>query len=278
MDRIRTALKLYKELKDTSSAFSRGEATKRTAPHSVPPPITYTRTRSLHIPLPVLREHRVMASYKKGPFVDAYKILRTQVTHRLRENGWNVLGVTSPGYGEGKTLTAVNLAVSLAMETTQTVLLVDSDLQDPSVHEVFGLQNCLGLADYLLDDQPVEDLLLHPGIGRFVLLPGGRAISNSTEILTSPKMVALVEELKHRYPSRVVIFDLPPLLHTADVLAFSPYTDALLMVVEEGRTTGDELQRALGLVKNSRPVLGTVLNKAGRSSLTLADMKAMLSQ
>ncbi|MBL8037691.1 MAG: CpsD/CapB family tyrosine-protein kinase [Nitrospira sp.] len=274
MDRIRAALDLYKDLRGSST---RGEASGGTATLSVPPPITYTKTRSLSIAHTVLRNHRVMAAHKKGPFVDAYKILRTQVTQRLRENGWNVVGVTSPGYGEGKTLTAVNLAVSLAMETTQTVLLVDSDLQDPTVHQVFGLKDCLGLADYVLDDQPVEDLLLHPGIGRFVLLPGGRAISNSTEILTSPKMVALVEELKHRYPSRVVIFDLPPLLHTADVLAFSPYTDALLMVVEEGKTTGEELQRALSLVKNSRPVLGTVLNKAGRSSLTLADMKAMLA-
>ena len=274
MDRIRAALELYKDRRGSST---RSETSGRTATPSMPPPITYTKTRSLSIPHTVLREHRVMAAHKKGPFVDAYKILRTQVTQRLRENGWNVVGVTSPGYGEGKTLTAVNLAVSLAMETTQTVLLVDSDLQDPTVHQVFGLKDCLGLADYLLDDQPVEDLLLHPGIGRFVLLPGGRTISNSTEILTAPKMVALVEELKHRYPSRVVIFDLPPLLHTADVLAFSPYTDALLMVVEEGKTTGEELQRALSLVKNSRPVLGTVLNKAGRSSLTLADMKAMLA-
>ncbi|MDF0666497.1 MAG: CpsD/CapB family tyrosine-protein kinase [Nitrospira sp.] len=274
MDRIRTALELYKGFKGSSSD---GESPKRAARLSVPPSITYTRTRSLSIPHAVLHRHRVMAAHRKGPFVDAYKILRTQVTQRLRENGWNVVGVTSPGYGEGKTLTAVNLAVSLAMETTQTVLLVDSDLQDPTVHQVFGLKDCLGLADYLLDDQPVEDLLLHPGIGRFVLLPGGRAISNSTEILTSPKMVDLVEELKHRYPSRVVIFDLPPLLHTADVLAFSPYTDALLMVVEEGKTTGEELQRALALVKNFRPVLGTVLNKAGRSSLTLAEMRTMLA-
>jgi capsular exopolysaccharide synthesis family protein len=274
MDRIRTALELYKEFKGSSSHH--GESPKRTV-HSVPPPITYTRTRSMSVPHTVLHGHRVMAAHSKGPFVDAYKILRTQVTQRLRENGWNVVGVTSPGYGEGKTLTAVNLAVSLAMETTQTVLLVDSDLQDPTVHQVFGLKDCLGLVDYLLDDLPVEELLLHPGIGRFVLLPGGRAISNSTEILTSPKMVALVEELKHRYPSRVVIFDLPPLLHTADVLAFSPYTDALLIVVEEGKTTGEELQRALALVKNSRPVLGTVLNKAGRSSLTLAGMTAMLA-
>ncbi len=274
MDRIRAALELYKDYRGSSS---RGETSGRTATQSVPPPITYTKTRSLSIPHTVLRGHRVMAAHKKGAFVDAYKILRTQVTQRLRENRWNVVGVTSPGSGEGKTLTAVNLAVTRAMETTQTVLLVDSDLQDPTVHQVFGLKDCLGLADYLLDDHPVEDLLLHPGIGRFVLLPGGRAISNSTEILTAPKMVALVEELKHRYPSRVVIFDLPPLLHTADVLAFSPYTDALLMVVEEGKTTGEELQRALSLVKNSRPVLGTVLNKAGRSSLTLADMKAMLA-
>ena len=218
-----------------------------------------------------------MAASDKGLFVDAIKILRTQVMQRLRENNWNVLGVTSPGHGEGKTLTAVNLAVSLAMETTQTVLLVDANLRNPSIHDVFGLQDCPGLADYLLDNQPVEDLLVHPGIGRFVLLPGGRAISNSTEILTSPKMLSLVEEFKHRYPSRIVIFDLPPLLHTADVLAFSPYIDALLLVVEEGKTTTEEVQRALLLVKNSRPVLGTVLNKAGQRATTPASMRKLLA-
>jgi len=129
----------------------------------------------------------------------------------------------------------------------------------------------------LLDNQPVEDLLVHPGIGRFVVLPGGRAISNSTEILTSPKMVSLVEEFKHRYPSRIVIFDLPPLLHTADVLAFSPYIDALLLVVEEGKTTAEEVQRAMSLVKNSRPVLGTVLNKAGQRATTPAGMRILLA-
>jgi capsular exopolysaccharide synthesis family protein len=225
----------------------------------------------------MLRQQRVMAAYDKGPFVDAIKILRTQVLQRLRENNWNVLGVTSPGYAEGKTLTAVNLAASLAMETTQTVLLVDANLRNPSIHDVFGLQDCPGLADYLLDNQPVEDLLVHPGIGRFVVLPGGRAISNSTEILTSPKMVSLVEEFKHRYPSRIVIFDLPPLLHTADVLAFSPYIDALLLVVEEGKTTAEEVQRAMSLVKNSRPVLGTVLNKAGQRATTPAGMRKLLA-
>ena len=218
-----------------------------------------------------------MTAYDTGPFVDAFKILRTQVMHRLREHDWNVLGVTSPDQGEGKTLTVVNLAVSLAMETTQTVLLVDANLTNPSVHEFFGLDDCPGLTDYLLDDEPLEDLLLHPGIDRLVLLPGGGAVSNSTEALTSPKMIALVEEMKHRYQSRIVIFDLPPLLHTADVLAFSPYTDALLLVVEEGKTTAEEVQRAMSLVKKSHPLLGTVLNKAGQLAATPSSMKKLLS-
>jgi len=275
MDRFRTALQLYKD--EHGQPRARPQARKTSGSQAVPPPILYTRTKSLDIPLSVLRQKRVMAAYDKGPFVDAFKILRTQVMHRLRENDWNVLGVTSPGHGEGKTLTAVNLAASLAMETSQTVLLVDANLRSPSIHEVFGLDDCPGLADYLLDDLPVEDLLVHPGIGRFVLLPGGRAISNSAEILTSPKMLALVEEFKHRYPARIIIFDLPPLLHTADVIAFSPYTDALLLVVEEGKTTVEELQRALSLVKHSRPVLGTVLNKAGQMTITPAGMRKLLS-
>lgn len=274
MDRLQTALQLYKKEQGNPKSLPQvGSPDSRT----VPPPIVYTKTRSLDIPLSILRRRRVMAAYDKGPFVDAFKILRTQVVHRLRENGWNVLGVTSPGHGEGKTLTAVNLAVSLAMETTQTVLLVDANLRNPSVHEVFGLTDCPGLADYLLDNIPVEDLLVHPGIGRFVLLPGGRPISNSTEVLTSPKMLALVEEFKHRYPSRIIIFDLPPLLHTADVLAFSPYTDALLLVVEEGKTTAEDVQRALLLVKDSRPILGTVMNKAGQLSATPASMRKLLA-
>ncbi|HRB17096.1 MAG TPA: CpsD/CapB family tyrosine-protein kinase [Nitrospira sp.] len=238
--------------------------------------IVYTQTRTIDIADEVLRERRVLAGFERGAFLDSYKILRTQVMHRLREHGWNVLGITSPGKQEGKTLTAVNLAISLAMDTTQTVLLVDADLTNPSAHHAFGLEECGGLVDYLLDGIPVEHLLIHPGIGRFVLMPGGRAIQHSAEALTSPKMASLVEEFKHRYPSRIVLFDLPPLLQTADVLAFSPYTDALLLVVEDGKTSREDIERALQLVKGSTPVLGTVLNKAGKAQMTPATMKRML--
>lgn len=260
MERLQGALEKFKQQQRQQSAAPKGG--QPYPANLVPPPIVYTRTRSIEVPESLLREHRIVAGFEKGPFVDSYKVLRTQVMHRLREHGWNVLAVTSPCEGEGKTLTAINLAVSLAMDTRQTVLLIDADLRRPSIHEIFGLEECQGLADYLLDDVPVEDTLVHPGIGRFVLMPGGRCLPNSVEVLTSHKMIGLVEELKQRYPSRVILFDLPPLLMSADVLAFAPYTDALLLIVEEGKTTVPEIEQAMQLLSGAVPVLGTVLNKA----------------
>lgn len=261
MERLTAALERFKQQRRSGTPQP---AAAPAATEGMPGRIVYTQTRSVQVPLSMLRERRVVAAFEEGPFTDAYKMLRTQVMHRMREHEWNVLAVTSPGEREGKTLTAVNLAISLALDTTQTVLLVDADLRHPSVHEVFGLESGRGLANYLLDDMPIKDLLVHPGIERFILLPGGRRIPHSTETLTGPKMVALVEELKHRYPNRIVLFDLPPLLEAADVLAFAPYTDATLLVVEEGRTTAEDVGRAIQLLKGASPIIGTVLNKAGQ--------------
>lgn len=221
--------------------------------------ILYTRTRTVAVSPAALKERRI-AALETGAFSDAYRILRTQVMLRMRENGWNLLGITSPGRGEGKSLTAVNLAVSLAMESSQTVLLVDADLRSPSVHKCFDLPADSGLADHLVDQTPLADLLIHPGIPRLVLLPGGRAVQGSSELLTSPAMCALVADLKHRYTSRVILFDLPPLLSGADVLAFSPLLDAILLVVEAGRTQAEEIERSLAFLAGV-PVIGTVLNK-----------------
>lgn len=271
MEWFQAALDRYKQQEPQSRPTAR--IGRVPSARTVPEQIVYTQTRSLQIPAAVLREKRIVEGFDSGAFVDAFKILRTQVTHRVREKGWNVIGVTSPGNFEGKTLTAVNLAVSMAMDVTQSVLLVDANLQRPTIHEVFDLGPCGGLADYLLDDIPIERLLVHPGIGRFVLLPGGRAVPHSAEALTSPKMIALVDEFKHRYPSRMIIIDLPPLLHTSDVLAFAPYIDALLLVVEEGRTQTEDLERALSLVKDSTPILGTVLNKSRKQAATPTMMK-----
>lgn len=223
--------------------------------------IEYTQTRTIKVSKDFLRERRIVTGFDQGIFTDAYKILRTQVLQKMRENGWNALAITSPGEGEGKTLTAINLAISLAMEVDQTVLLVDADLRHPGIHQHFGMREGLGLSDYLTKGTPLEEILVHPGIGRFVILPGGKALQNSSEMLRSPKMVDLVQELKNRYPSRIVLFDLPPVLSAADALSFSPYVDAALLVVEEAKTKSEDIERAVALL-GSTYIVGTVLNKS----------------
>ena len=222
--------------------------------------VRYTYTKVVDVPERVLVENRLIAGVPGHEFKDAYRMLRTRVLQSMRENNWTSVAVTGPASGCGKTLTAINLAISLAMEVTHTVLLVDLDLRKPSVHEYFGYQPEVGLSDYLLGDTPIHQALFSPSIERLVVLPGRQAIQNSSEMLRSPKMVALVNELKHRYPDRLVVFDLPPILAADDALAFAPYTDAMLMVAEAGGTSQDDLERALEVVKGA-PVIGTVLNK-----------------
>ena len=224
--------------------------------------ITYSQTRSVKVSERLLTERRVISGNLASELADAYKILRTQVLQRLSENNWNALGVTSPGAQEGKTLTAINLAISLAMEVNYTVLLVDANLRQPSIHQFFDIKPERGLSDYLTGDASIQDILIRPeGIGQCVILPGGKPLQNSSELLNSPKMVQLVDELKTRYPSRIVIFDLPPLLTASDALAFSPYIDAALLVVEEYKTKTHELERAVELLKGTN-LIGTTLNKS----------------
>src|SRR5690606_11992968 len=161
---------------------------------------------------------------------NVYKIMRTRILQNLKRNGWNSFGVVSTKQGEGKTLTAINLAISISQETQYTVLLVDFDLRDPSIHNYFNCNVRYGVGDYLYDDKPIEDILFTPGIDGRVVLPCTRPIVNSSEALSSPKVSDLVEELKSRYSNRIVIFDLPALLSSDDVLAFSPYIESVLMV------------------------------------------------
>jgi len=223
--------------------------------------ITYTKTRTIKVPRTTLREKRVVSGFDPCGFTEAFKILSTQVSHKLREHHWTTLAVTSSHEGEGKTLVAINLAISLAMEFQQTSLLVEADLRQPSVHHYFGLEPGLGLSDYLTSNTPIEELLIHPGIPRFVVLPGGTAQLHSSEMLGWRKMRELVAELKGRYASRIVVFDLPPLLAAADVLAFAPHIEAALLVVEEGKTQRDEIRRAAELLSSTH-LIGTVLNKS----------------
>ena len=229
----------------------------------IPTDIVYTQTRQVDLYPGWLKQHRIIAGDSRDEVARAYKVLRTQVSQRMRQHGWRTLGVTSPGQGEGKTLTAINLSISLAMERNQTVLLVDANLSQPSIHSYLGIDVEQGLREHLLDGTPVQQVLVHPRIPGLVILPGSTPLNSSSESLSSRPMLQLVQELKRRYPMRWVIFDLPPVLVSDDVLAIAPYIDATLLVVEEGKTMRPELARAAELLQTSNQnLIGTVLNNS----------------
>lgn len=273
MERIKQALEKARLERQQSGEMSTSPQNTGRANNSVP--VTYTHTRTISVAGNLLREKRIVTGLEQNAFTNAYKILRTQIFQRLREKNWNSVAVTSTGINEGKTLTAINLAINLSMEVNCTVLLVDADLRHPSVHSYFGFEAEHGLSDYLTADKPLSELLVHPEeIPGFVILPGGKPLINSAEMLNSQKMARLVEELKTRYPSRIILFDLPPLLSSADTLAFSPYVDAALLVIEEGKTQAEDVKRAMGLLQGTS-VIGTVLNKSWAEAREAKPKKAV---
>ncbi len=277
MERIKQALERAREERQLHGEVRSGRAA------DVPPvaaEISYTRTHTVEPPVEFLREQRVISAFEPGLYTESYKILRTQVLQRFREGNRKTLAITSANDDEGKTLTAINLAISLAQEVTHTVLLVDADLRHPKVHRYFGLDDCRGVCDYLTDDVPIDELLIHPkGTGNFVFLPGGNPVVNSAEMLTSPKMIQLVGEIKSRYPRRIVIFDLPPVLSASDAVAFAPQMDAALLVIGEGQTKAEDVRRAVELLQKTE-VIGTALTKVHGlipgESMSLSVLNSML--
>ena len=261
MENILKALELAEVKKQQTEQEIPAKIEPATEPASGNEQIIYSSTRVISTDPEALRQHRVIAGMERGPVTNAYRLLRTQVLQRMRENNWNTLAIISPSSHAGKTLTAVNLAISMAMEVNQTVLLVDLDLRTPHLHNYFDYQPEKGLSDYLLHGTPLSQIMFNPSIERLVVLPGRETVRNSSELLSAPKMVKLVEELRTRYPSRLVLFDLPSFLNSDDVLAFSPYVDAVLLVVEEGKTTTEELHTAMTMLQTVN-IIGTVLNKS----------------
>jgi protein-tyrosine kinase len=226
--------------------------------------IRYTKTQTVSIDPDVLQDNRVIMGLYKDPRADIFRVLRTNILRQLRENNWNSFAVTSATPGAGKTFVSVNLAIAIAMEGNQSVLIVDADLRRPSVGQYLGLQWELGLADCLERDVPLEDALINPGIDRLVVLPGKNSSNNASELISSRKMFNLIQEIKSRYSDRIIIFDLLPLFAADDALLFMSYIDAALLVVEDGKNTSDELQHSMYILEQTN-LLGLVVNKSSQS-------------
>jgi capsular exopolysaccharide synthesis family protein len=223
--------------------------------------ISYTTTKVVDITAEQLESKRVIAGMYHHPQSAAFRMLRTQVLKKMRQAGAQTLAVTSPTSGEGKSLISSNLAVAIAMELNQTVLLVDLDLRNPSLSDKFCLTVEFGLKDYLEQEIPLENVLINPGIKRMVILPGKGRAEDSAELLSSPKMATLVSDLKKQYQSRMIIFDVPPILQTDDVMLANSYFDSTLLVLEDGKNKEVEITKSIQLLEGHN-LIGTVLNKS----------------
>lgn len=205
----------------------------------------------------VLERNCVLPQVADRSALRAYKILRTRLLQRLAVKRWRTLAVTSTKAGEGKTLTAINLAMALSQEPNTQVCLVDLDLQRPQVASQMGLQAGPGLGEYLLGEAEALQVM-YGGSPSLVVIPNTRTFDHSSEMLSSARMLDLLKVIETELPQHLVIFDMPPLT-SDDVLTFAPRVDGVLLVVAEGRTERASLSKARELIAEMN-IVGVVLN------------------
>jgi protein-tyrosine kinase len=208
-------------------------------------------------------EHLVCITEPNSVAAEQYRKLRARVLKATASNSQNAIMVTSPDMGEGKTITSINLAVSIANEIDHTVLLVDTDLRHPSIHGYLGIERGPGLSDCLTGKAELSEVLIKTGIGKLVLLQAGTMVENTAELLSSESMKALLHEVKHRYKDRYIIFDSAPLLVTSDSIPISSYMDGVILVIQASRTTPKAALHAISQIKGSN-ILGVVFNNVSK--------------
>lgn len=197
-----------------------------------------------------------------SPVSEQYRKLKTHLVKLTQKDEFhNILMVTSTVSREGKSITALNLAISLAQELDHTVLLVDADLRRPSVHQYLEFEPTIGLSDCLMDGIDIGEAIVRTGIGKLSVIPAGKEVPNPLELFSSKKMQDLVKEMKHRYHDRYVIFDTPPLLPFAETRSLGHLVDGIVFVVKEGEASQENIREAIDSVKGCR-ILGVVFNES----------------
>lgn len=197
-----------------------------------------------------------------SPISEEYRKLKSAVVAYSQQGDFrNVIMVTSSLGNEGKSITSLNLAISMAQELDHTVLLVDADIRKPSIQKYLGLEPEKGLSDYLSGDAQLADLLVKTGIGRLTLLPAGTPLKNPVELCSSQRMKEFVDEIKRRYPDRFIIIDTPPVLPFAETRFIGALSDGIIFVIREGSATPENIGEALNALGADK-LIGAVYNDA----------------
>ena len=265
------------------AALAKAESTKATAESAVLPSkvdkngnvhnvhdiseINYTKTQVVKLDTRLLEKNGIVSHLNNNPNASIFDSLRTQVLQKMEENNWQSIAVVSPTAESGKTVVSINLAISVARQPQKTAILVDFDLRKPKVASYLGIQTEKSINEYLANKAKIEDVLVNPSIQRLVIMPTMQPISSAAEELSSSKVKQTISELKERYESRIVIYDLPPILSADDAMIVMPHVDCVLMVVANGNSTANEIEDALHLIPKEK-LAGIIYNKAEEESKT----------
>jgi protein-tyrosine kinase len=242
---------------------------KRTAPpaQAIDPALRIPRSEA-QIDPGFCRQRRLLVSNDteedKG-YVAAYRMLRTRLLQKARTGNWMVIAVTSAGPNDGKTLTAINLALSLAREKTREIVLLDMDMRNPSVCRALGVQPAAELSGFLEHGAHLENLFFTIGGDNLLVAGGVTPIGHASELLAGARFEELVGFIKRGAMDPIILIDLPPVLVTDDALVVAPKVDAVVVVASEGNTSRVDLAKALDLLSEF-PVAGVVLNRSAESS------------
>ena len=211
---------------------------------------------------PALAERRLLTSAATKDMVNAYNTVRARVFSHVESTGDRRLAVASPVASDGKSLTAANLAISIARDLSHTAALIDFDLHRPSLATLFGLNVERGVDDYLAGQDLALDELGHatPYDG-LTVYPVRRARARASEFVATERASKLVDAIAQQSPSTVVLIDLPPLLATPDAQLVACRSGGVLLVVRDGHTPAEMIQRAVELIDDT-VLVGAVLNES----------------
>jgi len=238
-----------------------------------PPTTAQSKTKRVALDLDAMAASGLLVpSQSRNLLANEFRVIKRPLIANAMGKGstpipnGNLIMVTSALPGEGKSFTAVNLAISIAMEMDNTVMLVDADVARPSILNMVGLPPSEGLLDVVKENSlDISRVLLHTNIEKLSILPSGTPHPRATELLASDAMIRLLDDMAKRYPDRIIVFDSPPLLLTTEARALASHMGQIVVVVQSGETTQTAVKEAVSTIE-SCPLKMMVLNQATQSA------------
>jgi exopolysaccharide/PEP-CTERM locus tyrosine autokinase len=206
--------------------------------------------------------HLVVLWEPESVAAEQYRMLRRHLVNRAKKNGSRVFLITSAVHGEGKTLTSINLALSIATGLNDTVLLIDADLRKPNISNLCGLEkDTIGLAEYLAQGNDLGDYIIKTQIPKFNIIPSGKPPDNPSELISSAKMANLIKEVKNRYNNRYIILDSPPLIPIVDSTVIASLVDSVIIVIRSSATPRRWVNECINKIEDKEKIQGIIMNE-----------------